>query len=98
MRYFLLTHYRKPDGKIDESVTVSNKIKMYDNQTCNVILDFKELKVVKCVVDGAALPRDWEKIMTYYYQYYQATIDRLLKENGYELVKEETQPEPTDPS
>jgi len=89
MRYMLITYFRKADGKIDEVMTVSKNVKTKDIQTCSVILDFKKLEVVKCTLEGQNLPKDWDKIITYFYQYYESTITRLLKENGYEIKKEE---------
>ena len=89
MRYMLITYFRKADGKIDEVMAVSKNVKTKDIQTCNVILDFKKLEVVKCTMEGQNLPKNWDKIMTYFYQYYESTITRLLKENGYEITKQE---------
>ena len=89
MRYMLITYYRKADGKIDEVMAVSKNVRTRDLQTCNVILDFKKLQVTKCTMEGQNLPKDWDKIMTYFYQHYEATITRLLAENGYEITKQE---------
>jgi hypothetical protein len=89
MRYLLLTYYKKPDGKIDESMSVSKRVKTSDLQTANVILDFKKLEVVKASMGGTVVPRDWDRIVSYYHQHYASTIERLLKENGYEIVKED---------
>ena len=89
MRYMLITYFKKADGKIDEVMAVSKNVKTKDIQTCNVILDFKKLEVVKCTMEGQNLPKNWDKIMTYFYQYYESTITRLLKENGYEITKQE---------
>ena len=83
MRYLLLTYYTKPNGKIDEAMTVATKIKTRDHQTVNVILDFKELKVVKAAMNNVTVPKDWDRIVSYYYQYYAATIERLFQENGH---------------
>jgi hypothetical protein len=91
MRYLLLTYYKKPDGKIDESMSVSRRVKPIDLQTANVILDFKKLEVVKASMSGTVVPRDWDRIVSYYHQHYASTIERLFKENGYEIVKD---PEP----
>lgn len=92
MRYLMLTYYTKPDGKIDESMSVSRRVRTSDLQTANVILDFKKLQVLKASMSGTAVPRDWDRIVSYYYQHYASTIERLLKENGYEIVKD---PEPS---
>lgn len=103
MRYLILTYYRKADGQIDEVMAVSRNLKNRDIQTANVILDFKTLKVLKCSMGGEQVPKDWERIVGYYHQHYAATIERLFRENGYEIIKpeepkQEAQPQPADPS
>lgn len=92
MRYLILTYYRKPNGKIDESMAVSKNIKPRDIQTANVILDFKNLQVVKCTVDGVTAEKNWDRIVTYYNQFYENIIERLFRENGYEVIKDQPQP------
>lgn len=89
MRYLFLTYFRKADGRIDEQMQVGKRIKNSDIQTANVILDFKELKVVKCSMNGQSVPRDWQRIVSYYYQHYANVIDRLLAENGWEKVQDD---------
>lgn len=102
MRYLILTYYKKSDGRIDESMTVSNRIKPTDLQTANVIIDFKKLEVVKATMGGVQVPRDFDRIVEYYMQYYESTITRLFNENGYtvEYRKKdaEAQPAEADPS
>ena len=94
MRYMLITYYKKADGKIDESMSVSKNLKARDIQTANVILDFKKLEVVKCSMGAVQIPKDWDRVVAYYHQHYANIIERLFKENGYELVKpEEPAPE-----
>jgi len=94
MRYLTLTYYKKADGKIDESMAVSKRLKTKDLQMANVILDFKELKVVKCSMGAVQIPKDWDRVVAYYHQHYANIIERLFKENGYELIKpEEPAPE-----
>jgi len=44
--------------------------------------------VVKASMGGVAVPRDWDRIVSYYHQHYANTIERLLKENGYEILKD----------
>jgi hypothetical protein len=85
LRYLLLTYYKKPDGKIDEVMAVAKNLKRRDHQTCNVILDFKTLSVLKCGMAGTQVPRDFDRIAGYYHQHYASTIERLFKENGYEV-------------
>ena len=98
MRYLTLTYYTKADGKIDEAMAVSKNIRTRDLQTASVILDFKKLQVVKCSMNGVQVPRDWDRIVTYYHQHYASTIERLFAENGYEVVKPETAKEPHEES
>ena len=81
MRYMMLTYIRKPDGKIDEQVQVSTKIKERDITTCNVILDFKEKVVEKASIDGTSIPRNWETIVEYYREHYADLIEDLEKSN-----------------
>lgn len=95
MRYLLLTYVTKANGQIDEVMAVSRNVKMRDYQTCNVILDFRTLSVLKCNMAGTNVPRDFDRIAAYYHQHYAATIERLFKENGYkvEVNKTKTQAE-----
>jgi len=95
MRYLILTYYKKPDGRIDESMAVSRNLKNRDLQCANVILDFKQLAVVKASMGGVQVPKDFNRIVEYYMQHYENIIKRLFAENGYEIVKnEESNPEP----
>lgn len=80
MRYLLLTFFRKPGGQIDEQVTMSRRIKQADLQTCNVILDYAERKVVKCVIEGKRLDTDWDRMNEYYKKIYPKLIGQLEKE------------------
>ena len=89
MRYLILTYYQKASGQIDEVMAVSKNIRPRDLQTASVILDFKKLEVVKCSMNGVQVPRDWDRIVTYYHQHYASTIERLFAENGYQIVKPE---------
>jgi hypothetical protein len=89
MRYLLLTYYTKPTGQIDEVITVAKKIKTRDWQTANVILDFKECRVLAASVQGMTATRDWDTIVSYYYKHYSATIERMFVDNGHELSKEQ---------
>ena len=97
MRYLILTYYRKPDGHIDEAMTVSKNLKTRDIQMANIILDFKKLEVVKATMNGTNVPKNFDAIVTYYMQHYEKIITRLFNENGYEVnleKNEETQTQP----
>ena len=93
MRYLTMTYVTRANGKIDEVMAVTRNIKRSDLQTCNVILDFKTLSVLKCSMGGTQVPRDWDRVVSYYHQHYASTIERLFNENGYEIVKPE-EPKP----
>jgi len=92
MRYLLLTYVTKPSGKIDELMTIATKIKRRDWQTTNVILDFKEQKVLLCSVAGITANKDWDTIVSYYYQHYAAIIERLFQENGHSISIKTSEP------
>jgi hypothetical protein len=97
MRYLIITYVKRPNGQMDENTQVATRVKTSDLQMASVILDFKTLSVVKCSLNGITVPRDWDRIVAYYYQHYKAVIERLFKENGYEIKNKEPQPE-TDPN
>ena len=76
----LITYVTKPGGQIDEVVELSKKIKQKDQQMCNVILDYTDKKVIKCVVAGNNLEKDWAKLDGYYRSIYPSILERLDKE------------------
>lgn len=80
MRYLLITFLRKPGGQIDEQVSVAKRIKPADLQTCNVILDYANKKVEKCVIEGKRVDTDWDRMHDYYRQVYPSLITQLEKE------------------
>lgn len=82
MKYLLITFFRKPGGQIDEQVSVSKRIRMSDNQTCNVIMDFEKRKVEKCVIEGKIVDTDWDKMYDYYKRIYPQLIEQLDKTNA----------------
>lgn len=81
MRYLLIQFLRKPNGQIDEQISVSTKIKPSDLQTCNVILDYANKKIEKCVIEGKVLDTNWDKMNNYYKNIYPNLIDQLEKNN-----------------
>ena len=85
MRYLMLTYYYQANGKIDEGMTVATRVRTKDSQTASVILDFKELKVVKASLRDTTIPKDWDRIVGYYYPFYPAIMERLFKENGHPI-------------
>lgn len=100
MRYLCLSYYRKANGQMDESMSVTSRLRDRDLQTAAVILDFKELRVIKASMNDVTLPKNFERITSYYRQFYKNTIDRLFRENGYEVedTPETASAEPQDQS
>jgi hypothetical protein len=39
---------------------------------------------------GVVVPKDFQKIASFYHQHYPHVIERLFKENGYEIKVEES--------
>jgi len=87
LRYLLITYVRKPNGQIDEMVTVSKRLKQADIQTCNVILDYSKRKIDKCVIEGKVLDTDWDRMNEYYNKIYPSLIGQLEKSNSEVLPK-----------
>jgi hypothetical protein len=77
----LIKFFRKPGGQIDEQVGFSKKVRLIDEQTCNVILDYKERKVLKCVIEGKVTPTTFEKMDEYYREIYPQLVQELVKIN-----------------
>jgi hypothetical protein len=91
MRYFLVSYLKQANGQMDEVVSVSSNLKLRDRQTAAVILDFRTQTVLQCSMNGTTVPKDWNKIVSFYYQHYAATFDRLAKQNGIEFKKAESE-------
>ena len=77
MRYLLITFARQPGGLIDEQCGFGNSINPKDLQTCNVILDYQQQKVIKCVIEGKIMPTSFEKMHEYYKKVYPNIIDKM---------------------
>jgi len=93
MRYLIMTYLTKPSGKIDEVMTVTKRLRTKDYQSASVILDFKDQRVLQATMNGTVIPKDWDRIVSYYYQHYSATIERLFQENGHPVsIKVESAP------
>ena len=81
----ILTYFKQAGGKIDEVMSLSTRVKPKDLQTASIILDFRDQVVLKCVIDGKVMPKEWDTIVSYYYEHYKAIMERLFKENGHDL-------------
>ena len=89
MRYLLITYLRQPGGQIDEQVGFSKSLKTRDLQTCNVIIDYKERKVTKCVIESKVVPTSFESLHDYYKDVYPSLIDQLEKVQSSESESKE---------
>lgn len=81
MRYLMITFLRKPGGQIDEQVQVSKRVRTSDTQMCNVIIDFANKKVEKCVIEGKVVDTNFERMVEYYKKVYPSLIEQLEKES-----------------
>jgi len=77
MRYFIVKYVKRPNGQMDELVSVSKKIKLNDLQTASVILDFQKGHVVQATMDGTTIPKDFLRIRDFYHQHYKRLIEDL---------------------
>ena len=82
MRYLIINYYRKPNGQMDEVVSLAKRTRPRDLQSAAVILDFKTQSVVKCSMDGVVVPKDWHRIRDFYHQHYSRIIDDLEKSHS----------------
>lgn len=82
MRYFTLTYFKQPDGKINEVSGTKTKLKSRDMTDCNVILDFRDEKVIKCTVNGEGLMVDWLAVIGYFSKYYGEQFQQLVLANA----------------
>jgi hypothetical protein len=88
MRYMIVNYYRRPTGQLDESFVVAQRVKDRELQTAAVIVDFKTRHVIKASFEGAVVPKDFDRVVSYYQRHYSDHIDQLLKANGLELRSE----------
>ena len=91
MRYLLITFFRKPGGQIDEHAEISKKVKDTDFQTCNLIMDYAERKLVKCVIEGERRDLDFDKLDEYYHRHHPSFITQLRREATTEAKVEQAQ-------
>jgi len=80
VRYLLISYLRKVNGQIDEMVNVSKRVRTSDLNNANVILDFAEKKIDKCVIEGKNHDTTFEQMRDYYYKVYPQLVQQLEKE------------------
>lgn len=101
MRYFVVTYVQKPitprnpEPRFDEVVEVTNRVRQRDISMSSVILDFRDMAVVKCSISGQLGSREWHIVHDYYLEHYRNVFDRLHQENGRKIVEEVSAVEPT---
>lgn len=88
MRYLLISFLRKRAGQIDEMVSVSKRVRTSDMNNANVILDFADKKVIKCIIEGKNHDTNFDKMREYYARIYPNLIEQLDKEAHIEKDKE----------
>ena len=92
MRYFVITYIKKPtnrknpDGGYDEHAEITRRLRNRDITTASVILDFKDMHVVKCSVAGQIGSREWPTVHDYYLKFYSNIFERLHQENGRQIL------------
>ena len=84
MRYLMVSFLRKKAGQIDEMVSVTKRVRTSDMESTNVILDFAEKKVVKCLIEGKEHDTTFDKMRDYYNRVYPNLVGQLEKEAGIE--------------
>jgi hypothetical protein len=90
MRYFIVKYIRRPNGKLDEMVSASKKLKTNDLQTAAVVLDFGTQQVVLATLDGITVPKDWWKIRDFYHRHYKKLIEDLEAFHGLKIVDDKS--------
>lgn len=94
MRYFIVKYIRKPNGKLDESVSASKNLRTRDIQTSAVILDFQTQRVLQSTLDGVTVPKDWWKIRDFYHQHYKKMIEDLEAFHGLKIIENKSDTNP----
>lgn len=67
-------------GQIDEMVNVSKRVRTSDMNNANVILDFADKKIIKCVIEGKEHETTFEQMREYYFKVYPQLVDQLERE------------------
>lgn len=89
MRYLLISFMRKENGQIDELVTVNKRCRPADMNQSNVILDFAEKKVLKCVIEGKDHDTTFDIMCEYYRKVYPSLVSQLEKEGSITAAQEQ---------
>ncbi len=88
MRYLIISFLRRRGGQIDEMVSTAKRVRTSDMENANVILDFADNKVVKCLIEGKPHPTDFDKMRDYYNRVYPNLIEQLEREASITKARE----------
>ena len=80
MRYLIITFLRRRGGQIDEMVATGKRVRTSDLENANVILDFADKKIIKCLIEGKPHDADFDKMRDYYNRVYPNLIEQLERE------------------
>jgi hypothetical protein len=72
-------------------INVSKRVRTSDTTNSNVILDFAEKEIVKCVIEGKPHDTTFEKMRDYYYKVYPQLVEQLEKEAHITAIQEKKQ-------
>ena len=82
MRYFCITFVKRPNGQIDESTQTLNKLRTRDLQEANVMLEFKEEKILLWRMTEGNIAVEWNTVVGYYSKHYGDTFAQLVRANA----------------
>jgi hypothetical protein len=68
------------NGQIDEMVNVSKRVRTSDENNANVILDFAEKKIIKCIIEGKNHDTTFDQMREYYFKVYPQLVEQLERE------------------
>lgn len=80
MRYLLISYLRKMNGQIDEMVNVAKRVRTSDVNNANVILDFADKTIVKCIIEGKQHDTTFDQMRNYYFKVYPQLVEQLERE------------------
>lgn len=87
MRHLLISYRRKPNGQIDEIISVTKRVTTDDILNSNVILDFGDKKILKCVIEDKLHDSTFEMMRNYYAKIYPKLVEQLEREAPIEKDK-----------
>lgn len=68
------------NGQIDEMVNVAKRVRTSDMNNANVILDFADKTIVKCIIEGKQHDTTFDQMRNYYFKVYPQLVEQLERE------------------